>query len=152
MKNKVVLMSAVLLLLGVGTSRAYTDPTLQELGFNFDGTYIDNGIDPTFTSDVAALGVDLSAYNIASGLGTITYTFNPGAAGPSFFDVFFDEEAGTPFYNEYGTADGTAAAGESWEIGDSFLSSIFSDVSAGSLLNSNLLPEGSSNYLTGCTG
>jgi hypothetical protein len=150
MKRNVLLLSAAFLILGFGTSKAFADPTLQELAFDLGGTSYDSGLDSTFTADVAALGVDLSAYNSSTGLGTITYTYNPGAAGPGYFNAFWDEEVGTPFYNEFGSASGTAASGESWEIGDSFNSSIYTDASSGALLNSNLLPEGSSNFLTTC--
>ena len=144
-------MGAAFLSLGLCTTSALADsPSLQDLMFNAQGTSVEAGSDSTFAADVAALGVNLSSYNTSTGLGTITFTSTSTGAG--YFNAWFDESVSTPFFNEYGSTSGTASAGESWEIGDSYASSIFNDAAAGTLTNTNQLPEGASNYLNPCTG
>jgi hypothetical protein len=51
------------------------------------------------------------------GLGTFTYTFT-GAPGTYTVSLYFDYDAATPYYNEYGTINnaGSAQAGVSYEI------------------------------------
>jgi hypothetical protein len=103
-------------------------------------------------TDYSGGGFNTAGFNQTTGLGTLTFTFNPGAAGTYSFDSFFDLELSTPFYNEFGTASGSTATGQSWEIGDSFASSIYNDVTTGGpLSNSNMLPGGTSNFLNDCT-
>jgi hypothetical protein len=151
MKRNSLLMGAVFLLLGLCTSSALADsPSLQDLQVNVNGTSVEAGSDATFAADLAALGVNLSSYNTSTGLGTITFTTTTAGAG--YFNTWFDEAVSTPFYNEFGTANGTASAGQSWEIGDSYNSTIFNDAANGTLTNTNLLPEGASNYLNTCSG
>jgi len=160
MKKLFVVMSSVLLMLGVGTSRSFaSDPTVQELSLSTTTTtsgYIDSGDGvcpgpgcsyPPFSSELAAAGVSLSSYNTTSGLGTITYTIsNQGGSGiSSFFDIFIDEEVATPFDNEYVGESGTALPGEAWEAGDQAVSSLFSDFVAGTLGNVNYIPGNDSN-------
>src|ERR1035441_8949871 len=132
MKSKTLLTVAILVLLGLGSSKAFaSDPSLQDLWFNV------NGIQTELTAPIAG-------YNSSTGLGTITYTTSTPGAG--YFNAWFDESVSTPFYNEYGTANGTPGS-VSWEIGDSYASTIFADAKVGTLNNSNMLPEGASNYL-----
>lgn len=141
MKRKTLLMGAVLISAGLCTSSALADsPSLQDLWFNVNGT----------STEATGTGVNLSSYNTSTGLGTITFSTTTTGAG--YFNAWFDEEVSTPFFNEFGTAVGTAATGESWEIGDSYASSIFNDAAAGALTNTNMLPEGASNYLGTCSG
>jgi hypothetical protein len=83
-------------------------------------------------------GVDLSSYNTSSGLGTITVTDT--TAGADSFDAWFDVPVGVPFDNRYGTTVGTAALGESWEIGDYNTGTIGEDAFLGTLDNTNNLP------------
>jgi hypothetical protein len=92
--------------------------------------------------------MNVGGWDQGSGLGTLKLVFNPGAAGSYFFDVFLDHQLSIPFFNEYGVANGTPVAGQSWEIGDSFASSIYNDVLAGGTLpDTNNLPGTSSNYV-----
>jgi hypothetical protein len=152
-KNLLQILSTVLLLTGLGAARALADPipSLQEISFNVNGTFNDSYSTPNIFTAIS--GLNSSAFNTSTGLGTLTLTYNPGVAGPAFVDFFLDEEVGVPFYNEFGsTGGGSPAAGESWEIGDSFASSIYTDVENNTLTNTNMLPEGASNYLPGCTG
>jgi hypothetical protein len=151
-KNSLHILTAVLLLTGLGAARALADPipSLQEISLNANGTFSDSGTTANFFTAIS--GLNASGFNTSTGLGTLTYTYT-GAAGNAFVNFFVDEEVGVPFYNEFGsTGGGSPAAGEKWEIGDSFASSIYSDVQNNSLTNSNLLPEGASNYLGTCTG
>jgi hypothetical protein len=140
-KKNLFLMCAVFLLLGMGASSALAqNESLQDLWFNVNGS----------NTELTAPGVNLSAYNSSTGLGTITFTdLNTGS---QYFNTWWQEAVSVPFYNEYGTPVGTPSAGESWEIGDAYTSTSFSDAEAGVLLNKNLLPEGASNYLGTCTG
>ena len=97
-------------------------------------------------------GYNTSGFDQTTGLGTLTYTYNPGP-GTYFFDVFFDHQLNLPFFNEFGTVLGAPAAGQSYEIGDSFASSIYPDVQAGGALpNTNSLGGQNSNFLNNCVG
>jgi hypothetical protein len=90
--------------------------------------------DGTTYSDTAAPGMVISLD--ANGEGTITFTDT--AVGSDYFNAFLDYELGIPFYDENGSASGTPATGQSWEIGDSYASSIYGDASAGALTSTNL--------------
>jgi PEP-CTERM motif len=126
--------------LGICTPRASADTTkLQSILTNA------NGIQTTdFT------GYNTGAFDTTTGLGTLTYTFNPGP-GAYFFDVFFDHQLNLPFFNEFGTVNGAPAAGQSYEIGDSFGSNIYPHVQAGGPFNNtNGLPGQASNFNNNC--
>jgi len=128
--------------------------SLQSILINANGTkYLDETLVP---------GVNLGGWNSTStcgpagnaycGTGTLTFTFNPGP-GSYFFDVFFDHSLNLPFFNEFGTVLGAPAAGQSYEIGDSFASNIYNDVLAGgALVPSNTLPGQASNFSPPCVG
>ncbi len=81
---------------------------LKEYAFNVDGV---------FTPASAPAGVDLSAFEMTSGMGIIMTTIT--GAGGHFFGGWFDHEinqaVSTPF-NEWGAPNGTTAYGQSWEI------------------------------------
>src|ERR1700722_16568300 len=112
-KNLLQILSAVLLLTGLGAARALADPipSLQEISFNVNGTFNDSYSTPNIFTAIS--GLNSSAFNTSTGLGTPTLTYNPGVAGPAFVDFFLDEEVGVPFYNEFGsTGGGSPAAGE----------------------------------------
>ncbi len=145
MKRNVILVCAIFLLLCPGVSRAFGDPipSLQELSLNINGTFLDS-LAPVF---ISTPGLDTSAFDLTTGLGTLTYTYNPGVAGPAFFDIFVDEEVGVPFFNEFGTKVGSPG-GTSWEIGDNLASSIFANTQNNALSNTNELPQGNDNFLT----
>ena len=99
--------------------------SLQYEAFTADGSSYVN---------TAAPGMVISV----DGKGEGTITFTDTAVGSDYFNAFLDYELGIPFYDENGSAGGSAAAGQSWEIGDSYASSIYTDASAGALTNSNL--------------
>lgn len=90
---------------------AWSAPQLFEWATNVDGVVTDNFLPP--------FGTDSPPPGMATGFGTLTVTFNPGSAGTykilSFFDYDIDAADDT-FYNEYGAASGSPAAGQSWEI------------------------------------
>lgn len=96
-------------------------------------------------SDVTSAPVtDFSAFDTATGIGTIAMTFS--AAGSYNVRGFFDheiDEATNTFFNEYGAARGTLASGASWEIDEPgyVFGDIYDNVAAGTLDNSNGVPD-----------
>ncbi len=117
--------------------------SLQSVLFNVNGTQY---------TDYSAPGMNIGSWNQSTGNGTITFTFNPGP-GSYFVDSFFDNQLNLPFFNEYGAASGSPATGQTWEIGDSYLSNIYADVLAGGgLPNTNGLPGTTDNFLNLCSG
>jgi hypothetical protein len=150
MKKLFVLVSTVLMLVGAATTCSFAQTELNDLAVNVDGNFVDAENYATQADFLSALPpTDLSAFNTTTGLGSITITYDPGA-GTYFMDVLDNELVGTPYYNTFGTKSGTAASGETWEIGDWWNSSIYYDAqgsTSDALLNTNLLPEGASNYL-----
>jgi PEP-CTERM motif len=171
-----IAVTVLMFLCLVALTPAFADPTcstcsLQDFGVNINGsTYDYNNVNQPDTTTLA--GMNATGFSTATsgdmadtGLGTITYTFNPGSAGSYFVNFYFDEEVSTPFYNEYGTVNGSAPAGESWEIaqvnpsngGIQFCSwngsSCAPDATEfpNSLDNTNNLPAGNTNFLDNCT-
>jgi hypothetical protein len=142
MRKLVLALSALALMGFVTLPVAFADTTsLQSVLINVNGTQ-----QTTFA------GMNVLGFDQTTGLGTITFTYNPGP-GTYFFDVFFDHQLSLPFYNEYGVVNGAPAAGQTYEIGDSFLSSIYPDVQAGGPLpNANNLPGTLSNFGNACVG
>jgi len=123
---------------------ALADSTsLQSVLFNVNGTQF---------TDYSAVGMNVGGFDQTTGLGTITFTYNPGP-GTYSVDVFFDHQLSLPFFNEYGTVNGALAAGQTYEIGASFASSIYTDVQTGGALpNTNTLPGTLPNFDTLCVG
>ena len=145
---KKLLCVAATLLLGLAAKSALADPVLTDVIFNVNGTSTEGSF--------AIAGLDTSAYDQATGLGTLTFTLNPGAAGTYFFDTMFDIDINSAvFFNEYGTAVGTPGAGFSWEIGDYGSTTppdVFDDTESNSLGNVNLLPGQTDNFNGSCVG
>lgn len=134
---------AVGLLFALGSiSPILADTTsLQSILTNANGTQ---------TTDFT--GYNTGGFNTTTGIGTLTYTYNPGP-GSYFFDVFLDPSLNLPFFNEFGTVNGAPAAGQSYEIGDSFASNIYADVQAGgALADTNTLPGAADNFNNACSG
>ncbi len=127
----------MILLLGLATPAASAaNISLAEFAFNVDGTMNDFLPPSSFTS---LSGFDLSGFDLTTGLGTIQASIS-GAGAHSLFS-FFDPDidvALNSFFNELGSATGILAGGQSWEIGDPWGSTIYTDVSGGLLTNSNL--------------
>jgi hypothetical protein len=121
-----------------------TTVSLQSILINANGTQ--------YVNENAVPGVNTAGWNAATGEGTLTFLFNPGPGSYSF-DVFFDHQLSLPFFNEFGTVNGAPAAGQTFEIGDSFASNIYPDVQAGGALpNINTLPGQASNFANNCIG
>ena len=140
MRRIAVIGLAVLSLVLVCHPVARAD-SLQAVLFNINGT-----------TQTTLAGFNSTGFNSTTGLGTLTFTFNPGVAGTYTFTSFFENILSVPGYNEFGAATGTAAAGQSWEIGDVFSSSVYADATAGILTNTNTIPGGTDNYLNTCVG
>jgi hypothetical protein len=129
MKKLFAVMSTVVLMLGVGTTRSFGQaPILTDMQFDSNGTAYTLSTDAgNFSNDVGSIGVSLSGLStytsgpnvgLLSGTGSITYT-DTNVGNNQFFDAMLKVEAGTPAENEFGsTGGGSPAAGESWEIGD----------------------------------
>jgi hypothetical protein len=116
MKKLFVVMCSALLMLGVGTTRSFAsalDASTSDIQVNENGSDIEGW---NLTGGLNA-NTAVSPSILSTGLGTITITYNPGAAGIYFIDTLVDEEAGTAFFNEYATPNGTLAAGETYEAG-----------------------------------
>jgi PEP-CTERM motif len=154
--RRLVTIAAVMLgLWSPATVRA--DPVaLQDYLFNVNGTSYCP--DAACGGSLLPGGLDSSAFDFSSGLGTLVWTFNPGAPGAYFFDAFFDHDLHAPFFNEFGTANGAAGAGVSWQIdepgfGDgNRLGTIFDNAMANALDNTNHVPGTTSNFLNQCGG
>ena len=121
---------------------AHAGPILWESGINVDG-------------DLTPGGVDISLFDLITGLGSIEVTVS-GAGDHvviGFIDYEIDETTDT-FYNETGSAVGTAAAGQTWEIdepgfgnpedyfGDIYENFIDSDSTIGSWLDDRVFFDG----------
>ena len=114
--------------------------TLAEYAANIDGTtsYKPGVVDPVPS------GMNISGFDTDTGLGTISLTI--GGAGTHYAALFVDheiDEAINTFFNEYGNAVGTPAAGQSWEIDEPgwVFGDIYDNFLASSLDNSNGVPS-----------
>jgi hypothetical protein len=130
--------------------------SLQDWEFNINGT-------DYFPAGGATLstvpGLDASGFNSTTGIGSITITFDPGAAGSYFVGGFFFDPVGVPFYNEYGQVNGSPDAGQSYAIdvpevdvnsNNHGAGNIVGDLEAGALTNTNTVPGTMTNYLNDC--
>ena len=104
------------LLMAMPGSAATID--LSGWGFNIDGTtYCSGGGCANSGAGSLPGAIDVSGFNLTSGLGSISITI--GGAGAhsmvSFFDHDIDRGLNT-FFNEGGATINSAAAGQSWEI------------------------------------
>jgi len=116
---------------------AHADPGLFDWGFNVNGgIYWNPGLTPAF--------FNTAGFDFTTGLGTITITFQPGGAGAysvvSFIDHEFDAAINT-YFNEFGQANGSPAAGQTWEIdepGYALVGDIYDNVLAGALDNTGI--------------
>ncbi len=127
---------------------------LQDYLFNVNGA--------SYCPDAVCAGallppaLDTSAFDFTTGLGSLAWTFAPGAAGTYAFDAFFDHDLHAPFFNEFGDAGGAPAAGVSWQIdepgfGDgNRLGTIFDNAMANALDDTNHVAGAASNFLNDC--
>jgi hypothetical protein len=125
---------------GLGTTAASADATigLYEYAFNFDGNVSDS-----LNSDPMPAGVNLSGFDLGTGLGTIKFTTS--AVGSHKFHSFFDHEIDeviNTYFNDYGNAIGTLSFGQSWEIDEPgwIFGDIYDNFKAGSLDKTNGVP------------
>jgi hypothetical protein len=150
MKKLFAVMSMVVLLLSVGTSRLLAQTEENDLAVNVNGNFLDaENASSLATWESSLPSANFGSFNLSTGLGSFTLTYDPGVGGTYFIDILDNELVGTPYYNTYGSNSGSASSGESWEIGDWWNSTIYTDAqgtSSDGLLNSNLLPVGASNY------
>jgi len=148
----------VVVLLGLSSpARVWADPVaLQDYLFSVNGTSYCP--DSACGGSLLPVGLDSSGFDFSTGLGTLVWTFTPGAAATYFFDAFFDHYLHAPFFNEFGTVSGAASAGVSWQIdepgfGDgNRLGTIFDNAMANALDNANHVPGTTSNFLNDCGG
>lgn len=131
---RIFIIAAALLLLIAGVSAA--DITLFGYAINQDGVVSNGGSIPG--------NVDMSGFDTAAGLGTITVTLDqPGTHTVlGFFDHEIDEQTNT-FFNELGGVGGSPAPGEVWEIDEpGFVAgNIYTNFVAMSLENQNDILE-----------
>lgn len=135
-----VCLGVVLVLAGVPVVSA--DPVgLTDWAFNVNGTVYANPAFSSYQPPTAGFlpgSFDVSAFDWATGLGTIVITYNPGAVGTYFFTAFFDFELSNSVNgpnNEYGDyplppspqnpSGITPAAGQTWQIGDPLFGDIW---------------------------
>jgi hypothetical protein len=156
MKKIFVVMSTVLLMLGVGTSRSFAtapDASTQDEQVDINGT----------TNGYSSTGTVLPAIDNMNGTGTITITVLGTTCSVCFVDTLVDEEVGTAFWNEYATTSGAAGAQggwtETWEAAylNNSTGQIYTDAAgalADGLTNSNSTDKGlgGSNFSLSCTG
>lgn len=134
--KKYKLAALAIMAFGMNAGVASATPALFEYAFNVDGAV---------TNGAAPAGVNMAGFNTGTGLGTISFTAS--GVGSYSFLAFFDheiEEATNTFFNEYGIAQGTLAAGQSWEIDEPGYSygDIYDNFVDGALDNSNGVPVG----------
>jgi len=129
-KLTVILYSLPLVIMDVSTATAAYIPSLQDWGFNVDGTSYYNG-------GTSLPGYfDTSAFDFLTGLGTVTATYY-GSGGTHDIGALFDHDSNIDFLNEQGNQTGSVAAGLSWEIGspDNGAGVIYTDFNSQSLTN-----------------
>lgn len=119
-------------------------PSLFDWGFNIDGT---TTCSFTLCDSTGPLPAEIDATGFDFGLGTGNVTMSLTGAGTHYVSMFVDHDidAGdNTFFNENGTVNGTAAAGQSYEIDEPGF--IFGDIDVnfvdGTLDNSNNVPAG----------
>ena len=112
------LLGAAALLTAVHAKAATVD--LFDWAINIDGA---------ISSGVAPAGVDLSAFDTTTGLGTVSVSLS--GAGARYVALFTDHEIDetlNTFFNEGGGTGGAPAAGLSWEIDEPGFGGILGDI------------------------
>jgi hypothetical protein len=132
----IVLLVGLLVCFGASGASATVD--LFEYAFNIDGAISDITL-----GDPLPGGVNIGAFDEATGLGTITITLT--GAGSHYVAAFFDHEIDetlNTYFNEYGAVSGSPAPGQSWEIDEPgyVFGDIYANFVAGTLDNTNAVP------------
>ena len=130
--------------------------SLQDWEFNVNGTDYYPAGGATFAS---VPGLNASGFNTTTSLGTFTLTFDPGVAGSYYVGAWFFDPASVPFYNEYGAVNGSAAAGQQWQIDIPEYDAVSANLGSGTIVDNlangalngtNSVPGTTGNYLDTC--
>lgn len=145
--KKYKLAVLALMTVGLSASPAMATSSLFDWAFNVDGTMYENVMGDSMPT--------AGSLDALTGLGTITWSTS--AVGSHSFLAFFDyeiDEGANTFFNEFGTASGSAAAGQSWEIDEPgyVFGDIYSNLLNGALDNTNNVPAGSDDDVSWAMG
>lgn len=135
MKNSHRWVLVAAMALAASAQAPAAEVSLAEFAFNIDGS-VTNGSAPG--------GVSLGGFNTMTGLGIVTIQLS--GAGSRHVGMFADheiDEVTNTFYNEYGAASGSPAAGQSWEIDEPgwTYGNIYDNFKAGVLDGTNGVPS-----------
>jgi len=114
----------------LGRTACLAKPSLAVDSTLWDWAY-NNG---SFLGATAPGNADISGFDFVTGLGTIVVTSNVSG----YFGLYLDHDLAlntTGFAWEAGTAVGSVAAGQSWEIDDPWNGDIYANVATGQLDN-----------------
>lgn len=132
----------------VALPAAFADDTsLQSSLIVVNGTTYADTLSVPGVFGSTGFGATTSPYGGTSVYGTVTVVVtNTGSSSAPFsVDGFFDAELSVPFFNEYANVNGSAASGQTWEVGDPGSSTIISDAAGDTLNNTNGIPKGTDN-------
>ena len=135
--NKTIILSGAAVLMLAAACTGSAQVVLRERAFNLNGTISD---DPFGAALPAFGGVFNGVIDTWNGLGTMTYSVS--GASTYYLSAFFDHDinkAVNTSFNELGSVHNAPLAGQSWELGDPYNSSIYSDFSASGLTHGDLL-------------
>src|ERR1017187_10382895 len=110
-----------------------------------------------------------SSLDLGTGLGTVSLTYSPGAAGNYSVVFWLFEQLSQPGFNEYGNAGGSALGNQSWQIDvpdydytalqdpnygnlPAGAGTIIANTQAGKLLNNNFVPGKTDTFDFNCPG
>ncbi len=140
----------------ITATSAFATTSLQDWEINVNGTDYYPGAGDTFSS---VPGLASGSFNSTTGLGTLTLTFNPGAAASYYLGAYFFVPSATPAYNQFGVVNGSAAAGQDYQIdvpeySQSSLNhgagTIVDNLANSALDDTNSVPGGTDNFLKNC--
>jgi hypothetical protein len=134
-----VLMFGMFFVSGAGAATI----DLYEWAFNVNGSVSDSG--PGTPGAIALPGsFNTAGFNSSTGLGSIIFQQTGGGSSSllSFFDHEIDQTINT-YSNEYGAAQGSLSAGQSWEIDEPgwVFGDIYTNLTNGQLDKSNGVPS-----------